>query len=72
MTHLQIGVDFALKVLNWDAKTIIRLQLWDIAGRLVHTYVLVYDHNYYLWFYCVLAHDISVSHMPHLELLSDT
>ncbi|KAG6465396.1 hypothetical protein O3G_MSEX015124 [Manduca sexta] len=27
-----IGVDFALKVLNWDANTIIRLQLWDIAG----------------------------------------
>lgn len=28
----QIGVDFALKVLNWDADTIVRLQLWDIAG----------------------------------------
>ncbi|XP_021932081.1 ras-related protein Rab-32 isoform X3 [Zootermopsis nevadensis] len=28
-----IGVDFALKVLNWDANTIIRLQLWDIAGQ---------------------------------------
>lgn len=28
-----IGVDFALKVLNWDQKTIIRLQLWDIAGQ---------------------------------------
>ncbi|KAG8321528.1 rab32, member RAS oncoprotein [Homalodisca vitripennis] len=27
-----IGVDFALKVLNWDPNTIIRLQLWDIAG----------------------------------------
>ena len=27
-----IGVDFALKVLNWDPHTIIRLQLWDIAG----------------------------------------
>ncbi|KAL7291827.1 hypothetical protein TKK_0014608 [Trichogramma kaykai] len=26
-----IGVDFALKVLNWDSQTIIRLQLWDIA-----------------------------------------
>jgi hypothetical protein len=30
----QIGVDFALKVLNWDADTIVRLQLWDIAGKL--------------------------------------
>jgi septin family protein len=28
-----IGVDFALKVLNWDQDTIIRLQLWDIAGE---------------------------------------
>ncbi|GAA6089078.1 ras-related protein Rab-32a [Tachysurus ichikawai] len=26
-----IGVDFALKVLNWDSKTLVRLQLWDIA-----------------------------------------
>lgn len=30
-----IGVDFALKVLNWDQNTIIRLQLWDIAGMCV-------------------------------------
>ncbi|KYM97587.1 Ras-related protein Rab-32 [Cyphomyrmex costatus] len=28
-----IGVDFALKVLNWDPHTIVRLQLWDIAGQ---------------------------------------
>ncbi|XP_006003817.1 ras-related protein Rab-38 [Latimeria chalumnae] len=28
-----IGVDFALKVLNWDANTVVRLQLWDIAGQ---------------------------------------
>ncbi|KAJ8974285.1 hypothetical protein NQ317_013174 [Molorchus minor] len=28
-----IGVDFALKVLNWDENTLIRLQLWDIAGQ---------------------------------------
>uniref|UniRef100_A0ABI7WSN1 Ras-related protein Rab-32 n=1 Tax=Felis catus TaxID=9685 RepID=A0ABI7WSN1_FELCA len=26
-----IGVDFALKVLNWDSRTLVRLQLWDIA-----------------------------------------
>ena len=32
-----IGVDFALKVINWDQNTIIRLQLWDIAGQ-VHAY----------------------------------
>jgi len=28
-----IGVDFALKVLDWDEETIVRLQLWDIAGQ---------------------------------------
>eukprot|EP01121_Diplochlamys_sp_Union-15-3_P015973 TRINITY_DN535_c0_g2_i1.p1 TRINITY_DN535_c0_g2~~TRINITY_DN535_c0_g2_i1.p1 ORF type:complete len:222 (-),score=51.61 TRINITY_DN535_c0_g2_i1:77-742(-) len=28
-----IGVDFALKVINWDAHTTVRLQLWDIAGQ---------------------------------------
>lgn len=28
-----IGVDFALKVLRWDSDTVIRLQLWDIAGN---------------------------------------
>ncbi|RDD37598.1 Ras-related protein Rab-32 [Trichoplax sp. H2] len=28
-----IGVDFALKVINWDAETVIKLQLWDIAGQ---------------------------------------
>lgn len=30
-----IGVDFALKVINWDPNTIIRLQLWDIAGEYI-------------------------------------
>lgn len=29
----QIGVDFALKVIQWDANTIVRIQLWDIAGQ---------------------------------------
>lgn len=28
-----IGVDFALKVIPWDETTLIRLQLWDIAGQ---------------------------------------
>ncbi|KAM4662762.1 ras-related protein Rab-38-like [Discoglossus pictus] len=28
-----IGVDFALKILNWDADSVVRLQLWDIAGQ---------------------------------------
>lgn len=28
-----IGVDFALKMISWDDSTVIRLQLWDIAGK---------------------------------------
>ncbi|XP_061620433.1 ras-related protein Rab-32 isoform X3 [Phyllopteryx taeniolatus] len=28
-----IGVDFALKVLHWDHATVVRLQLWDVAGQ---------------------------------------
>lgn len=34
-----IGVDFALKVLNWDQETV-RLQLWDIAGTLKFNFIL--------------------------------
>jgi hypothetical protein len=34
----KIGVDFALKVLNWNDDTLIRLQLWDIAGNVWFTY----------------------------------
>ena len=30
---LTIGVDFALKTVNWDDNTKINLQLWDIAGH---------------------------------------
>uniref|UniRef100_A0A3Q3R7H1 Ras-related protein Rab n=1 Tax=Monopterus albus TaxID=43700 RepID=A0A3Q3R7H1_MONAL len=28
-----IGLDFALKKNEWDARTVVRLQLWDIAGQ---------------------------------------
>ncbi|MFH4979456.1 hypothetical protein AB6A40_006165 [Gnathostoma spinigerum] len=28
-----VGVDFAMKVVMWDATTLIRLQLWDISGQ---------------------------------------
>ncbi|CAJ1074464.1 ras-related protein Rab-32 [Xyrichtys novacula] len=28
-----IGVDFALKTIEWDSSTVVRLQLWDIAGQ---------------------------------------
>lgn len=28
-----IGVDFALKVIQWENDITIRLQLWDIAGQ---------------------------------------
>mmetsp|Transcript_8385 Transcript_8385/g.21168 ORF Transcript_8385/g.21168 Transcript_8385/m.21168 type:complete len:213 (+) Transcript_8385:114-752(+) len=28
-----IGVDFALKIIKWEDNTILRLQIWDIAGQ---------------------------------------
>uniref|UniRef100_A0A673BRJ9 Ras-related protein Rab n=1 Tax=Sphaeramia orbicularis TaxID=375764 RepID=A0A673BRJ9_9TELE len=28
-----IGVDFALKTVEWDPNTVVRLQFWDIAGQ---------------------------------------
>ena len=28
-----IGVDFALKIINYDDNNLVRLQLWDIAGQ---------------------------------------
>ena len=39
LTTSQIGVDFSLKVLNWDADRIIKLQLWDIAGEYIVKYL---------------------------------
>lgn len=30
---ITIGVDFAIKSLQWDEKTLVTLQLWDIAGH---------------------------------------
>lgn len=31
-----IGVDFALKTIEWDSKTVVRLQFWDIGGKCVY------------------------------------
>lgn len=28
-----IGVDFAMKTMEWDDNTVVRLQLWDIGGE---------------------------------------
>ncbi|KAG7265843.1 hypothetical protein CRUP_010485 [Coryphaenoides rupestris] len=28
-----VGVDFSLKTVEWDARTVLRLQFWDIAGQ---------------------------------------
>ena len=40
-----IGVDFALKVVHWDQNTVIRLQLWDIAGIEAECQFLIFcDH----------------------------
>lgn len=29
-----IGVDFALKVIRWSKNSLVRIQLWDIAGTM--------------------------------------
>lgn len=31
-----IGLDFTLKTIEWDPKTVVRLQFWDIAGERGH------------------------------------
>lgn len=44
-----IGVDFALKVVPWDPLTVLRLQLWDIAGKLhihIHDQHLLYSNEF--------------------------
>ncbi|XP_023141217.1 ras-related protein Rab-32 [Amphiprion ocellaris] len=28
-----IGVDFFMKTVEWDAKTVVRMQLWDLSGQ---------------------------------------
>ncbi|XP_030644414.1 ras-related protein Rab-32 [Chanos chanos] len=30
---ISVGADFALKIINWDRNTVVRLHLWDIAGQ---------------------------------------
>lgn len=30
---LTVGADFSMKVIDWDNKTLVRLQLWDISGN---------------------------------------
>lgn len=31
--RVTVGIDFAVKCMNWDDDTRINLQLWDIAGN---------------------------------------
>ena len=40
LTTSQFGIDLSIKVLNWDADTIIRLQLWEIAGEYIVKYLI--------------------------------
>jgi hypothetical protein len=34
LTLLSFSVDFALKVVKWTENQMIKLQLWDIAGKI--------------------------------------
>lgn len=47
-----IGVDFALKVVHWDQSTVIRLQLWDIAGIFSQTHFSFLIVKLYLLAHC--------------------
>lgn len=48
-----IGVDFALKVLNWDSETV-RLQLWDIAGKTHPGSIAVKNTDFFFFFFIPL------------------
>lgn len=40
--NLQVGVDFAMKVLVWDVDTLLRLQIWDISGTQLGQFISYY------------------------------
>ena len=44
----KIGVDFAMKILNWNENTIIRLQFWDIEGRKILLHIFMRSQKAYL------------------------
>lgn len=60
-----IGVDFALKVLNWDSRTLVRLQLWDIAGKRAAS-----QHHRTLAPLCLLVPLFSLPELPAVVLLA--
>lgn len=37
----KIGCDFMFKNIRWDAKTVFKLQLWDIAGFGLNSFYLL-------------------------------
>lgn len=41
-----IGMDFALKIIDWDNGTLVRLQLWDIAGMSSSKCINSYSNHY--------------------------
>lgn len=59
-----VGVDFALKVVKWDDRTVVRVQMWDVAGQerfgcMTHTY---YKDGLGAFVVC----DVQVSALAHL------
>lgn len=60
-----IGVDFALKVLNWDSRTLVRLQLWDIAGKPTLTIMCEKERDVSLLFFnfILLSSSCSAAHI---------
>jgi hypothetical protein len=41
LTFLSFSVDFALKVVKWTENQMIKLQLWDIAGKIATARILI-------------------------------
>ncbi len=59
MYKATIGVDFALKTLQWNKSTTIQMQLWDIGAVSLLTFVM-FSHKLVSWSRTIWKHDSSL------------
>ena len=59
-----IGVDFALKVINWDENSVVRLQLWDIAGFFLFFFSIPFFSFSFSLFSFLFSFFLLLSHSP--------